>query len=258
MVLTSSSREWVLRFRAAGFHLVGCLVVAAAVAALVLLLWYPWPYRVVSGGENLLLLIMGVDVIMGPLITLVIFDVRKPAIELRRDVSIIVALQMAALFYGIHTVYAARPVVLALEPDRFRVSVQAGVLLAELGKAPEGLGSLSLTGPRLVDVAAPAEDERLDAAMMGIAGIDLGARPKYWRPWGTEARRRALRVGRSLVDWLKTHPDEEKNVMQAVTRTGLPLERLVFIPMLARRTDWSVLIDKSTGDPVGFAPIDGF
>ncbi|OWQ88472.1 hypothetical protein CDN99_16595 [Roseateles aquatilis] len=238
--------------------MISCLLVAATVAAVVLLVWYPWPYRIVSGGENLLLLVMTVDVIMGPLITLVIFDIRKPLRELRRDMAIIVVLQLAALAYGVHTVYAARPVVLALENDRFRVSIAAGVAVVELDKAPEGLRSLSLTGPRLVGVAQPEGDERFDAVMMGLAGVDLGARPKYWRHWDADARRRALAVGKPLVDWLKPHPTGEQDVRQAAERTGLPPERLLYIPMLARRTDWSVLVDRTTGDVVGFAPIDGF
>jgi hypothetical protein len=238
--------------------LAGCVLVAAVVAAVVLLVWYPWPYRIVSGGESLLLLVMAVDIVMGPLITLVIFDVRKPIAELRRDMSIIVVLQIAALAYGVHTVYAARPVVLAFEPDRFRVSVEAGVAVAELDEAPAGLQSLSLTGPRLVDVAKPKDEEQFDATVMGLAGLDLGARPKYWRPWSDEARQRALRVGKPLTDWTKAHPAQAGAVEEATTRTGLSPERLLYIPMLARRTDWSVLVDRTTGDVVGFAPLDGF
>lgn len=258
MVLTSPNRERNHRVRAAVLHLVSCLMVAAAVAALVLFVWYPWPYRIVSGGEDLLLLVMTVDVIMGPLITLVIFDIRKPVSELRRDMAIVVVLQIAALAYGVHTVYAARPVVLAFEPDRFRVSIEAGVAVNELDKAMPGLQSLSLTGPRLVDVAEPKADEKFEATVKGLAGLDLGARPSYWRPWGQEGRARAMRVAKPVTDWLKEHPEREKAVKDAAQRTGLTLERLGYVPMLARRTDWSVLVDRTTGDVVGFAPLDGF
>ncbi|WP_423596414.1 TfpX/TfpZ family type IV pilin accessory protein [Roseateles sp. MS654] len=250
-----SSLNWPKRLRAAGIHLLSCLIVAACAAAVVLLVWYPWPYRIVSGGEDLLFLLMTVDVIMGPLITLAIFDLRKPRTELRRDLTIIVLLQLAALGYGLYAVYMSRPVVLALEVDRFRVTTAIGVEEAELPLASPPLRSLSVTGPRLVDVNLPDDNDKLDAIMKGMAGLDLGARPRYWREWDSQSRQRALKAGRPVADWLATHPEVD-GLRSGIERTGLPPSRLLYLPMLARRNDWSVLVDKTTGDPVGFAPIN--
>ena len=61
------------RWRAALIHLGCSAVLASAAAALVFLVWYPWPYSVLAGGIGLFILITGVDVVMGPLITLVVF-----------------------------------------------------------------------------------------------------------------------------------------------------------------------------------------
>ena len=83
-----------------------------------------------------MVLVVSCDLVLGPLITFTIFDKRKPWPELRRDLAIVVALQLAALGYGLHTVIIARPVVLALEEDRFRVVAAPGVLETELPRAP--------------------------------------------------------------------------------------------------------------------------
>lgn len=245
--------EWRRRGRAALVHLGCCMAVAAAVAALVLLVWYPWPYRIVSGGEDLLFLIMTVDVIMGPLITLAIFDVRKPLRELRRDLAIIVALQLMALGGGLYTVFMARPAVLALEVDRFRVTTAVDVAVEEFPKAQPDFRSLSITGPRLVTVALPTREQKYDAIMSGMAGLDLGSRPMFWREWGADARRQTIKAGKPVAPLMGQATEELRD---AVTRTGKPVEQLLYLPMLARRNDWSVLIDKASGDPVGFAPID--
>ncbi|WP_431049155.1 TfpX/TfpZ family type IV pilin accessory protein [Roseateles sp. L2-2] len=230
-----------------------CLAVATAVAALVLFVWYPWPYRIVSGGEDLLFLVMTVDVIMGPLITFAIFDIRKPLKELRRDLAIIVIFQLIALGGGLFTVFMARPAVLALEVDRFRVTTAVDVAVQEFPQAQPGFQSLSLTGPRLVTVALPTQEQKYDAIMAGMGGLDLGSRPMFWRAWGPEARQQTLKVGKSVAPLMATATDA---LREAVARTGKPADQLLYLPMLARRNDWSVLVDKTSGDPVGFAPID--
>lgn len=257
MTASKAPLEWRRRARAAGLHLLSCLVVAMAVAALVFLVWYPWPYRIVSGGEKLLFLVMGVDIVMGPLITLAIFDIRKPMRELKRDLAIIVALQLAALSYGLHTVYLARPAVLALEAERFRLTIANDVVMDELPKAVEGLRALPLDGPRLVDTVEPTDAQRGDAIFKAMAGTDIGARPLFWRPWGAEGRRHALKVAKPLAP-LVARAKDRAAFDDAVARSGRPLEQLAVIPMIARDTSWSVLIDKTSGEPVGFAPIDSF
>ena len=58
-----------------------------------------YPYREISGGRELFLILMAVDVILGPLMTLTIFNRAKPWPELRRDLAIVVLIQLAALVY---------------------------------------------------------------------------------------------------------------------------------------------------------------
>lgn len=246
------------RLKASSFHFTFTLIVAASVAAAVFLLWYPWPYSEVSGGAALFLLIVGVDVVLGPLITLVVFDIAKPRSELWRDMTIVVVLQLAGLAYGVNTMFVARPVVLALEQDRFRAVIAASVVASELPKAPEPLRALSMSGPRLVNTREAAGEERADAVFLAMSGADLGMRPSFWQEWGIRGRAQALRVGKPVAELLAKHPAQATQLRAAVAKTGKPIEQLIYIPMLARRTDWSVLLDKSTGDPVGFAPVDGF
>ncbi|UXH78184.1 TfpX/TfpZ family type IV pilin accessory protein [Roseateles amylovorans] len=248
--------NWKIRLRAAGVHLISCLTVAALAAAVVFLVWYPWPYQVVSGGQDLFILLVTVDIIMGPLITLAIFNINKPKAELRRDLAIIVVLQLAALIFGLHTVYAVRPAVLALEIDRFRVSTAIDIANSELDLAPDEFKTLSITGPRLVDTRAPKDEERYNAIVLGMNGVDLGSRPSFWKNWDESSRQRTLKFGKPLTDWLSQHPSDLDKLQPAIERTGRPASQLLYLPMLARRTDWSVLVDKTTGDPVGFAPID--
>src|SRR5215831_21153351 len=123
------------RARAAGFHLLISATLAALAAALVFGLWYPGFYRAVAGGRDLFLLVTGVDVVLGPLLTFAVFNLAKGWRHLRRDLAVIGVIQLAALLYGLHTVYIVRPVALAFEVDRFRVVAAANVYTPDLPKA---------------------------------------------------------------------------------------------------------------------------
>jgi hypothetical protein len=251
--------DWHSRTRPALIHLAASLAVAVAVAAIVFALWYPGVYRDLSGGTELFLLVVGVDWALGPLITFVIFDRRKPARELRRDVAMVIALQVAALGYGLHMVSISRPVVLALEEDRFRVVPASGVFEKELPDALPEFRSLSLTGPRLVRSVLPTDPARKsDAVALGMSGYDIGSRPALWQPWDDKARAEAMTHAKPLMALAQRYPDRRAELDAAASATGRAAQALVYIPMITFRGDWVALLDAAKGDVVCFAPFDGF
>ena len=122
------------RWQAFLIHLGLSVAIAGAVIGLVVFVWYPPPYFGAMGGEILLRLIIGVDVILGPVITLIIFDPRKP--RLAMDLAIIGALQLAALLYGVFVMFEARPAWNVFVKDRFEVTAANAVDDASRQRAP--------------------------------------------------------------------------------------------------------------------------
>lgn len=246
------------RARAALVHLGVSLVAAVAVATLIFYLWYPWPYRILSGGSHLFVLIASVDVVIGPMLTFVIFNRAKPWRELRRDLIVIGLLQMGALLYGVHTMYVARPVALVYEVDRLRVVTDADVQAGELPQAPPGLRHLPLAGVRLLSTRqARNGDERLKALDMALQGVDVSLRPSFWvAPLG--AAEPALARAKSIDTMKKQYPQQTAVIDAAVAEAGVPPAQLKFLPVMARVATWSALVDVATGKPVGFVPLDGF
>lgn len=245
----------IFRIRAAAIHLAATGLVGLSAAALVFALWYPWPYRVISGGTELFLLVVGVDLVLGPLITLTIFSPKKSRNELIRDLAVVVMVQLSALGYGLFTVFEARPVVLALEGQRFRVVSAAGVQLNELDRAPPALRHLSLTGPRLINTAEPADEkQRQEAILMAMAGADLGTRPSFWREWNDAARASSRMQAKPVAALLQKACASGGEMSAALKKSGLAVDNLRYLPLLARQSNWIVLIDAGTGEPTGFAP----
>lgn len=109
--------------KAALIHFSGGVVVAALAAGLIFGLWFPYPYNVILGGNTLFLLLCGVDVVCGPILTLVLYSPTKPRAKWLLDIGLILLVQLSALVYGLHSIALTRPVWLAFELNGVRLQL---------------------------------------------------------------------------------------------------------------------------------------
>ncbi|TWO66643.1 pilus assembly protein [Caenimonas sedimenti] len=255
----TSRFDWRARGRAAGIHFGISLGVAAVAALLVFALWYPYPYREVSGGRELFLLVVAVDVILGPLITFAIFNRAKGWPHLRRDLAVVGLLQLAGLGYGLWTVHLARPVHLVFEIERFRVVHAVDIPVDLLDQVPAGIEAMPLGGPTPLAVRPfRNEKEKMDATMVALQGIALAARPDLWQTY--EAAKPAILQAAKPVSTLKTRfPAQAAEVDAVLQRGNRNAASAVYLPMIARKaTAWTVLLDAGTAEIIGFVPLDSF
>lgn len=252
--------EFQFRIKAALIHLLVSALVVSLVAGLILLLWYPWPYSRIAGGLNLLVLVATVDLFLGPMLTLVIFDSQKARSVLFKDILVIGCLQLAGLLYGAHTVYLARPVALVFEGSRFRVVSAAGVQENELPQALPEFRSLSMMGPRLTGTRPfRNQQEKMEAAEKALAGADIGLRPVFWQDYRLSVPQ-VLSVSRPVELLYQKYPADQGLIDERIKATGHSRNQLKFLPLIAREGggDWLVLIDTISAQPVGFLEKDGF
>lgn len=250
--------NWTERGRAAGIHFGLSVAIAGIAALLVFGIWYPYPYREISGGRELFLLVVSVDVVMGPLITLAVFDRRKGWTKLRMDLGFIVLMQVAALWYGLWTVYVARPVHLVFEVDRFRVVHAVEVPEQLLEKKPADVEAMPLTGPTLLAVRAFKDsNEGADAALAELGGAYVAARPDFWRPYA-QARSEVLKTAKPVDELKRRFPSQTAEVDKVLAASGRKPAELGYLPMVGRKTFWTAFVDRTTADVVGFMPLDSF
>ncbi|KRA18729.1 TfpX/TfpZ family type IV pilin accessory protein [Acidovorax sp. Root568] len=250
--------HWKGRLRAGGIHLGISLSVALLAALLVLGLWYPYPYREISGGRTLFVLMVGVDVVMGPLLTLVIFNRAKPRKELVMDFTVVALLQLVALGYGLWTVFAARPVHMVFEYTRMTVVHAVDVDASLLDQAPVALRSLPLRGPTPIALR-PFKDasEQFDATMSAIGGVPLAARSDLWQAY-EDSRANILREARPASELLVRFASQAASINMALQDAGRPIHQLRYLPLVSRDKVWTVLLDATTAQPLAFMPIDSF
>lgn len=251
--------HWPSRIRAAGVHLGLSALMACLAAALVFLLWFPYPFRVIAGGQDLFLLVVSVDVVLGPLLTLVVFDIRKPRTELIRDISVIAIIQLAALTYGLWSVYQSRPVYVVHEVDRLVAISAADVDPVDLPKAEPAFRSLPFAGAPLIGLRdSRNSEERAKAFDLALAGKDVSLRPEYWQPL-SESNRNVMRQRAKPLSVLAARSGETQKLVSAWAREhGRAMEELVYLPLTARKLFWTAVLDARTLEIVGYLPIDGF
>jgi hypothetical protein len=246
------------RFVAAAIHFLISACVAAVAAGVVFIIWYPSPFAAIAGGLGLFLLLVSVDVILGPTLTAIVASPGKPLPELRRDLVVIVAIQLAAFAYGIWSIAIARPVYVSFEIDRFRVVTAADIEAKTLADAPAALRSLPWLGPKEIAAVKPTDPaEQLRAIDLGLAGFDLSMVPKYWRDYSSQ-RDAAWKRARPVDALLAKYPRQAAAARDIAAHAGQDLNALRFLPLMARRAIWSAVIAPPDARIVGYLPVDGF
>jgi hypothetical protein len=250
--------NWRARFKASGIHLGLSLAVAALAAMLVFWVWYPYPYREISGGRELFLLIVTVDVILGPLITFFIFSKGKSLRALRFDFVVIGLLQLAALAYGLWTVAQARPVHLGFEFERFRVVHAIEVDPEKLPLAPPELQSLPWTGPTLLAVRPfRTPEEQYTTTMAALSGFTLAANPALWQTYD-KARADVIKAAKPVNELKQRFGSQAAQIDAVLQSAGRDPATTSYLPMVGRKSFWTVFIDPKTAEVVGFLPLDSF
>ena len=244
--------------KVATIHFLVSLFVALIAAILVFGLWFPNAYRDIAGGTELFLLIVMVDVVCGPLLTLVLFDPQKSKRELFLDLSMVALLQLAALLYGLWTVWDVRPLYLPHEFDRFKVVSFNDLRGASTDVLPQALRPSFFRGPIQVSLRLPKDIEEknkvLFAALSG--GADYGERPDFYLAFDEKTAGKTLERARKVTDFLARYPHQKETLEKIATKLNQPLSQLKYLPIKARK-DWIAVLTP-TGQIAEFVKGDGF
>lgn len=252
---------WALR------HLLLSLMVAALTAVLVFGVWFPVPYRELSGGLALFVLILCVDVVCGPLLTLLLLHPSKVRHLLLIDAVLIAGLQLSALAYGLHSLSLARPVAVVFEADRFRVVACADIQEIDLPKAPEWVRPWGFESPRVLGTrGARTGAEKLNSVNASVQGVEPGQRPDWWQDYALSVPK-VLEKAHPLELLQQINPGKIHRIQVIAAQAALAPEAgetsspnaLRWLPLVSRQaTDWVVLLDPVTARIRGYVQADGF
>jgi hypothetical protein len=239
------------RWKASGIHLLLSGAIVGSVLVFMLTVWYRWPLFEIAGGSGLTMILAGVDVTIGPLITLVIFKAGKKGLKF--DLSVIAMLQLAALAYGIHVVYLARPVYVVYAFDRFNLVTAKDIDPQDLAKVTrEEFKRLPLGVPPYIAAEIPPNaKEQLDIIMTALEGKDLEKYPQYYWPYEALAQN-ALKHAKPVSVLLQ----RGTAVQHYLDSAGRSPESVKYLPLRGRSSDAAVLMDAVTGMPLETVLVD--
>ncbi len=244
------------RWKASATHLILCIVIAISVLLLMLFAWFPPPYFSAQGGKDLLVLIFSVDVVLGPLITLIIYKHGKKGLKF--DLAVIIILQISALAYGIATIYKARPVYMVYAVDRFELINVKDIDPADMSKAKlEEYKTFPLIGPKIVAAKLPENTKESNALMFSAlsGGSDLSALPKYYVSYQSQKQ--------NVIDHLKplsrlraSATQADVNLDQVVKTSGLKENELGFLPVETAKDDLTAIINRKSAEIIDVITVD--
>ena len=112
-------------------HLVISFFIALIVVGVVFFIWYPSPLAKAIGVTHIFLMMLAIDVIIGPLLGLLVYKEGKKSLKM--DLSIIILIQIIALGYGVYSIAQGRPVWLAYNVDRFELILNTDLVNTKIG-----------------------------------------------------------------------------------------------------------------------------
>jgi hypothetical protein len=238
------------RLKAFGLHLSASVTVLTLILGSLYFGWYRWPGWYLADVKQVVAVMIGVDVVVGPLLTLVIANQTKSRRVLSRDVALIVVLQFGALVYGSFSLWNGRPLYYAFSENVIQLvqayDVDDDEAQAGRDKNPT-LAPHWYSLPRWIWAPLPADAEEREK-IVGSAisgGDDVISLPDHYKPWaeGLPSLRGQLK---KVDDVAYFAPAEKKKLKARMKAEGVDVDLINAIPMSGRGHPMLAVFDLAT------------
>lgn len=248
------------RWKASALHLALSLLILAAIAAVLVWRWYPPALFGMAKADKLLGLIGGIDVVIGPLLTLIVYKQGKKS--LRFDLTVIALLQAAALAYGLHQVWSSRPVYLVAAVDRLQLVFANEIDPRDQQAAPASFRRLPWFGPVTAGVRLASDPAKRSQSLdLALAGKDIFEIPANYLPYAAVAGELVQRAPRASDLLAKLTAGDRRQLVRAIERAGRPASEIKIVAIESGRGSAAMLLQADNGAliaPVGFDPWPAF
>lgn len=239
----------ITRSRAFFTHLIFSLVLLAVLLYLLTQHWYPGVFFHIDGGWDGLKIILGCDIVLGPLLTLVIFKPGKKGLWF--DVVCIAIVQTSALVTGTWIVYAERPLALVYENDRFFSLTRSSYTY--LGLPIPDLSALPGAPPKRIFIDLPSDPTAKKNLMAEYksAGKLTRTDVKLYQPLEPNWSKVIDAGGITVEGMLELFPNSKTEIDAWLQEHNRTSENILFIPIAAASTWRFLYVDPNKPDILG-------
>lgn len=244
---TRTIRPPSFRWRAFSIHLAISLAILAVLLYVLFVYWFPGHLFDTDGGWQALRIIIGVDLVLGPLLTLVVASPGKPLSELRKDFSVIALIQASALTWGTWMAWENRPYAMLWMDGDFNSMPYSA--FAGHPATRDMLARMPGTWPRQVIVRLPA-DLGQRAGLFSRAMKDKTSvlfSPELYEPFSIddpEVRNAAMAYAQKLL----SRADARADLVNAgLIEPDLVSGRVLLLPVYTRATEYHLAYNLEDG-----------
>ncbi|NAR18858.1 type IV pilin accessory protein [Acinetobacter haemolyticus] len=225
-------------------HLLLSFLVALSVVGVVFFIWYPSSLATAVGVTHIFLMLLAIDVILGPLLGLLVYKEGKKTLKF--DLGVIIFIQIVALCYGVFSIEQGRPAWLVYNVDRFELVRKNELVDSNIQQAQSEFQKPSWFKPQYVGVelAKDIQTRNDDMFVEVMGGISIAQKPERYVPMA-EVKHQIQQRAQNL-ELLKQFNDQQ-SVQKILAKYP---QADAFVPLKATAVDMTVLINKEKGEVV--------
>lgn len=161
-------------------HISVSILLALIIIAWVFLIWYPQPLAQAVGVTHIFLMMVAIDVVLGPILGFFVYKEGKKTLKF--DLSVIILIQLSALGYGLYSIAQGRPVWLVYNVDRFELVRNNEIIDTNIQKVQAQFRNPSWFKPKFaaVQIAKNSEEHSKNMFEELLGGVSLAQRPERY------------------------------------------------------------------------------
>lgn len=221
-------------------HLSISFLIALLVIGLVFFVWYPAPLAKAVGVTNIFLMMLAIDVIVGPILGWLVYQEGKKTLKF--DLSVIILIQIAALCYGVFSIEQGRPAWLVYNVDRFELVRKNELVDTNIQQAQPQFQKPSWFKPQYVATEFAKDTQQRNDEMFAevFSGISISQRPERYVELSqakTQIQQRVLPL--KELEQYNPKTDVEKTLAKYPKADA-------WLPLKANAVDMVVLVNKES------------
>ncbi len=249
----TTNRYKITRFKAFTIHIGISITIFLCLLVLLLGYWYKAPFFDLEDGPKAIQIIIFVDLVLGPLLTLIVFKPGKPGLKF--DMSLIALFQLSALIYGIWMVQMARPVTVVLSYDALYIASYRTIKESDIPKAD--IDNIIGLEPTYLYINLPKDQPDFVATAMQAFKESRAFELlfEYSEPLSFSNKKQTSTIAIDIEKYTASNPEWSGKLREFISTNKLSPSSITFLPIRAKRGKYFLAVNHESGEIIDYLDV---